>query len=593
MESRSVGRFEVVGTAIVGGVDALVASDPATGRQVALRSVRLPDEASAARWRGYVAQLASLDHPGIARLRELVVEGDLGYVVQDLVDGPTLAALLDAVRPTEEQALGAATGILAALAHAHGAGVVSGALDPAGVVIDSGGRPWLVDVGLAGAFGAPVNHAYAAPERLTGATPTAASDVFSAAAVTAHLLRGAATLPPGVDGLEPAAATVLAPALALDPSGRPGAAGLGAALAGLAVDRHGPDWRSRASLAGLAVGGAAGAAGATVAGIALASPAAGAGSGVLGGGLQAAAPTAGGASQGAAASASAAASPGAASAPAGPAGASAGDPASAAQGLSSGASSGHAGAGAGHGASSAQAAHVAHGPTAGATSSTGHAAAHGATAAGKGIGLKAGIAGAAVIVGGGAVAATLILTGGHSQQLEVPGTADIYLVGTDEVDLGNPGTQPVSVDVDGAGSVSFQDVKGQLAACSGCPPEGVDGGNLSFGSTALTAVNGISGVTHSDRTLFLVGVFIGDGKLDRTDVVDLSDANSKTEQHPALGQPFFIGDGKDSHGDRQKVDVPDGAKEMYVGFADGFSFAGQPGAYDDNTGTVSLKVDVN
>ncbi|GAA3826115.1 protein kinase domain-containing protein [Nocardioides panacisoli] len=561
MESRFVGRFEVVGTTTVGGVDALVASDPAGGGTVVLRSVRLADEASVARWHGYVARLASLGGHGVARVHQLVVEGDVGYVVQDLVDGPTLAALLDAVRPTEEQALGAATGILAALAHAHGGGVVSGALDPAGVVVDSSGAPWLVDVGLVGAFGASVNHAYAAPERLTGVTPTAASDVFSAAAVTAHLLRGAASLPPGVEGLDPAAARVLAPALALDPAARPTAADLGAALAATAVERHGPDWRSRASIAGLAVGGAAGAA---AAGVALASPA----------------------------SAASAALPGAASAPAGTAGASAGDAASATHGLSSGASSAHAGAG--PGASSAQAAHVAHGPTAGATSSTGHAATHGAAAAGKGIGLKAGIAGAALIVGGGGVAAAVLLTGGgQSHQLEVPGTADIYLVGTDEVDLGNPGTQPEGVDVDGAGSVSFDDVQGRLAACGGCQPESVDGGNLSFGSTSLTAVNGISGVSHTDRTMFLVGVFVGEGKPDRTDVVDLSEANSETEQHPALGQPFFIGDGKDSHGDQQKVDVPDGAKEMYIGFADGFSFAGQPGAYDDNSGTVSLKVSVD
>ncbi|HWJ82062.1 MAG TPA: hypothetical protein VNS55_07490 [Nocardioides sp.] len=585
MESRSVGRFEVLGPTTVGGADALAAVDPATGAAVVLRRVEVADHAAADRWAAYVARLAGLDHPGIARVRELLLADGRAYVVQDRVDGPALAELLAAVRPTEEQALGVVLAVLDALVHAHAAGVVTGSLDPSGVVVDAAGAAHLVDVGLTGAFGAPAAQAYAAPERLTGQTLTAASDVYSAAAVAAHLLRGAPTLPPSTDGLEPGAGAVLAPALAVDPASRPSAADLAAALAALGEERGGPDWRIRASLSGLVVGGGAGAGAALGAAPAAAAPAAGGLGGLAAG-------TPGATSAAAGHGAAAAAVPGAASAPAGVAGVPSA-PAGPAlgHGASTGASSGPAGA---HGASSAAAPTTGHGASTGASSAASHGAGHGAAGAGKGgLALKAGLGAGAVAVGAGVVAAVFLLTGGHTEQVRVPATSDVYLAGTDEVELGDPGTEPIRVDVDGAGTVSFENVDGKLAACGGCEPEDVDGGNVSFGSTALDAVNGIAGVQHDERTLFLVGVFVGSDPPVRTDVVDLTDADSEARQHPALGQPFFVGDGLAPNGDQQEVTVPDGAQRLYLGFADGFSFAGAPGAYGDNSGTVSLDVHVD
>src|SRR5262249_39942824 len=57
----------------------------------------------------------------------------------------------------------------------------------------------------------------------------------------------------------------------------------------------------------------------------------------------------------------------------------------------------------------------------------------------------------------------------------------------------------------------------------------------------------------------------------------------------ALNQTFFIGDGLTGTGSGsvQVFHVPDGATRLYLGFADAFFFQGDPGYYDDNTGSLT------
>jgi hypothetical protein len=143
--------------------------------------------------------------------------------------------------------------------------------------------------------------------------------------------------------------------------------------------------------------------------------------------------------------------------------------------------------------------------------------------------------------------------------------------------------------------VSFPSVKGNVGACDGCVLETPDGGSKSFNATGITAFDGIAGVTFSGRSLFVVGVFVGDDQPTQPDdaVVDLSKAADAKSQKPDLGEPFFIGDGRTANGDEQEVVVPDGATKLYLGFADGYGFAGAPGAYGDNQGTVHIEVTVD
>jgi hypothetical protein len=485
---------------------------------------------------------------------------------------------------TEAQVLSLARGLLTELARVHEAGGVSGAVGPATVLVDEGGAVRLVD--------GPADQAYTSPEVLTGQPPTARSDLYSAGALLAHLFRGAPTLPPTVADLDPGIAWLLGPVLAADPDARPGsAAAMVAALDQLAEQRHGPEWRVAAGLLGatgvaggvpvlvLATGGTASAAGA-VAGAGGAAGLAGA-AGV--GGVAGSAGGAGASAAGAGASGQVAAAGGVVAPHGGLVGgvAAPGAGAPAAAGGTSVAGTGQGVAGTGG------------------VQAVGHSSHAVGAGISKGLAIKVGaVVAGGTVVAAGAAAAVILLTGGETVAVDVPATSDIYLAGADDeliAQVSDPGTAPVEVDVDGAGKVTFGAVSGEVAACVGCEPESPDGGDKTFPVTGVTAFNGIAGVAHENKTLFLVGVFVGDDQPEQPSdaVVDLTDANDDATQSPDLGEPFFVGDGETSDGDPVEVEVPDGATTMYFGFADSFSFVGAPGAYGDNEGTLSFDVEVD
>lgn len=492
------------------------------------------------------------------------------------IDGIVLEQVLaSGARLTEPQVLAVADGVLTGLAQMHAAGAVHGRLGPGSVLLASDGGVWI--------FGGEVpSQAYTAPEQLLGRPPGPASDVYAAVALLAQLARGAVTLPPSVADLDPALGWLLGPALAVDPSSRPTAGAMVDALHGLAPSRHGADWRGLAVLGSLATG------------LGLTSVA------VLAGSSAAVTGAAAAAAGGAAAAGAAATGAGGAAAGGAAAGGAAGGGVigsgfgAAASAGGSGASAAGVGAGGAlQGVAQTQGAAAQAAFAQGSTQAAGHGAGHVAGGGlSKGLLLKAG---AAIGVGAaGATAAVVVLAGGGTtEQHELPATADIYLAGVpDDVaaTMSDPGTSPLRIELDGAGRVSFPSVSGEVGACSGCEPESADGGNMSFTSTNLTALNGISGVLHEDRTLFVVGVFLGADDPDQDDQVDLSAADSARTQEPDLGEVFFIGDGETGDGETQQIVVPDGAETLYVGFADGFAFQGTPGAYGDNSGDVDIEV---
>jgi hypothetical protein len=54
---------------------------------------------------------------------------------------------------------------------------------------------------------------------------------------------------------------------------------------------------------------------------------------------------------------------------------------------------------------------------------------------------------------------------------------------------------------------------------------------------------------------------------------------------PRIGQTFLIGNGKG-----RSYQVPGGASRLYVGFADGYLYVGEPGWYGNNAGGLSVTV---
>ncbi|CAA9244247.1 MAG: hypothetical protein AVDCRST_MAG52-1823 [uncultured Blastococcus sp.] len=146
--------------------------------------------------------LGALDHPHLVRLIEVVHQPRRGGVarvalVLELLAGGSLAALLarrGRLRPGE--VVTAIAPVAAALAHAHGAGVVHGDLSPGNIVFTAEGRPVLTDLGVARVLGetaaAEVTPPYVDPTVARGGAPGPASDVFGVAAAAFHALTGIA-----------------------------------------------------------------------------------------------------------------------------------------------------------------------------------------------------------------------------------------------------------------------------------------------------------------------------------------------------------------------------------------------------------------
>jgi hypothetical protein len=168
------------------------------------------------------ALLGALDHPHLVRLLEVVHQPQRGgaprvALVLELLAGGSLAALLARRgRLRAGEVVTAIAPVAAALAHAHGNGVVHGDLSPGNIVFTAEGRPVLTDLGVARVLGetaaGEVTPPYVDPTVARGGAPGPASDVFGVAAAAFHALTGIApwnaatpgdTLRVAADGLLP------------------------------------------------------------------------------------------------------------------------------------------------------------------------------------------------------------------------------------------------------------------------------------------------------------------------------------------------------------------------------------------------------
>ena len=217
------------------------ARDRRRGRDVAVKVVEVgtgpgaPDRrARAEREARALVRLAGT--PGIATVTAAGTDArGRPWVVCDLIDGPTLAALV-AEAPSGPLESRTAASLLrrlaAALAAAHGVGVVHGDVTPANVVLAADG-PVLVDFGVGGldrpCGDRALTPAYAAPERRLGVPPDTAADIYGLGATVWAALCGH---PPAAAGdpvpvtVPASLAAVLADCTAADPAHRPTAATL-------------------------------------------------------------------------------------------------------------------------------------------------------------------------------------------------------------------------------------------------------------------------------------------------------------------------------------------------------------------------------
>jgi serine/threonine-protein kinase len=257
--------------------------DEVLGRQVAVKV--LPPSTSAdpsfrRRLRAEAQAAARLSHPNITNVYDYgeatTVDGEpVPYVVMELVDGESLAAVLARVRRLPwPAAVRICSEVSAALAAAHARGIVHRDVTPANVMLTSAGAK-VVDFGISALIGENDidpdgsllgTPAYLAPERLEGGQVSPATDVYAVglliyrtligqlpwdvgtttALLRAHQYTEPEPLPP-VEGLPAAVSALVERCLEKRPDDRPSSADLAHVLAGIAAGSpagrgYVPDW---------------------------------------------------------------------------------------------------------------------------------------------------------------------------------------------------------------------------------------------------------------------------------------------------------------------------------------------------------------
>lgn len=234
-----------------------------TGESVALKTVRVPEEALLAGFRREIRALARIRHPDIVRILDTGLESGLPWYAMELIEGTPLSALTrpassgpdhavdstragplpagDARSPVARSALSPSIQIpdavaivrrlCAPLAFLHGEGIVHRDLKPSNVILRPSGWPVLVDFGLAveasagssreqldAGWEASGTLAYMAPEQLLGELVDARADLYSLGCLLYELLTGRTPFRGSVAALQLAQVThTPAPASSFNP----------------------------------------------------------------------------------------------------------------------------------------------------------------------------------------------------------------------------------------------------------------------------------------------------------------------------------------------------------------------------------------
>ncbi len=182
------------------------AQDPAIGRIIAIKTIRLSDftdtsERERLRERLFrEAQSAGmLSHPNIVTIYDIAEENGLAYIFMECVDGPPLEKVLNGVEPIRsENALSILRQTATALDYAHQKGIVHRDIKPANILIHERTLAKITDFGVAKIMSQQMTQSgvmmgtpnYMSPEQVQGHAVDGRADQFSLAVIAYEMLTG-------------------------------------------------------------------------------------------------------------------------------------------------------------------------------------------------------------------------------------------------------------------------------------------------------------------------------------------------------------------------------------------------------------------
>ncbi len=194
LSGQHLGQYEIIGVLGEGGMATVYrARQTSIGREVAVKVIKsdrshLPDFIK--RFEREATTVAALSHPHILKLFDYGEQGDLIYLVMEIMTGGSLDKLLRAEALPLPKVSRFLDQMAEALDYAHGEGVVHRDLKPQNVLLDrSNENAFLTDFGIAHLSGISSNltvegmvigtAAYMSPEQGMGHPVDGRTDIYS------------------------------------------------------------------------------------------------------------------------------------------------------------------------------------------------------------------------------------------------------------------------------------------------------------------------------------------------------------------------------------------------------------------------------
>jgi serine/threonine-protein kinase len=211
LAGRVVGNYTLERLLGTGGMGAVWLARRSDGRYEGWAAVKflnlsLLGKAGEERFRREGVALARLSHPNIAQLTDAGTDRGQPYLILEYVEGQPIDEWCDGHAASVSDRIRLFREVLAAVAHAHERLILHRDLKPSNILVTAEGRIKLLDFGVAKLLDVPSSQPptgggaqrtaraftpdYAAPEQISGAEVTTATDVYSLGVLLQVLLSG-------------------------------------------------------------------------------------------------------------------------------------------------------------------------------------------------------------------------------------------------------------------------------------------------------------------------------------------------------------------------------------------------------------------